>query len=63
MVVTIRDHEHEPSAFAFIDTEKEIVVYHSGWGFSLPSSHTVKSQRARHAGTARDATGNRNLRT
>ena len=37
-----RDQERQAPPFAPIETEKEIVVYHSGWGFSLPSSHTVK---------------------
>ena len=36
------DQRQQASPFALIETEKEIVVYHSGWGFSLPSSHTVK---------------------
>lgn len=36
------DQEQQGAAFDLIRTEKEIVVYREGWGFSLPSSHTVK---------------------
>lgn len=32
----------EQGDFALVETEKEVVVYRGGWGFSLPQQHTVR---------------------
>jgi hypothetical protein len=36
------DQDRQADVFALIETEKEVVVYRGGWGFSLPDQHKVK---------------------
>jgi len=36
----------QPHDFTPVETEKEIVIYRGGWGFSLPDQHTVRINEA-----------------